>query len=443
RASLAAHQINLYGPDAEAAPALGVTPSDQVDPERFLAAAAAVGDRLDELALKSGDEATWIGLHSTQGRDWRLTPLGRDLYSGLPGVAVFLAQLAALTGEARHQRLARAAWSTVWNQRAAVRDIIHSIGGFDGHGGMLWALVQLERLWGGGELAIEAHAVVERMRDLVVEDEAYDVLAGAAGAIAGLLALHRAVPSDQTLAVAVACGEHLLERARPMARGAAWLSPAMKRIAAEPLTGFAHGAAGCGWALLELAAATGDDRFRRAALDAFEYERGLFEPELGTWREVRHIERSAVNVAVSQGDDIYMLAWCHGAPGIGLSRLRALRHRPDPELHAEAAVAIESTLARGFDRSHCLCHGDLGNAEVLLEAAAVLDDAPRWRAKANRAGGRVLESIATHGWRSGLPRGVEVPGLMTGLAGIGYGFLRLARPALIPSVLLLDPPVPG
>ncbi len=439
RASLAAHHINQYGPDG-AMPALGVTPSEQVDPERFLAAAAAVGDRLGELALESGGEATWIGLHSTQGRDWRLTPLGRDLYSGLPGVAVFLAQLAALTGEARYLNLARAAWSTVWNQRAAVRDIIRSIGGFDGHGGMLWALAQLDRLWGGEDLLAEAHAVVERMGDLVAEDEAYDVLAGAAGAIAGLLALHGAAPSDRILAVAAVCGEHLLERARPMARGAAWLSPAMKRIAAEPLTGFAHGAAGCGWAMLELAAATGDDRFRRAAVNAFEYERGLFEPELGTWREVRTIDRTSVNVALSAGDDIYMLAWCHGAPGIGLSRLRALRRLPDPELRAEAAIAVESTLARGFDRSHCLCHGDLGNAELLLEAGLALGDGPRWRAEANRAGGRVLESIATHGWRSGLPRGVEVPGLMTGLAGIGYGFLRLARPAQVPSVLLLDPP---
>jgi lantibiotic modifying enzyme len=36
---------------------------------------------------------------------------------------------------------------------------------------------------------------------------------------------------------------------------------------------------------------------------------------------------------------------------------------------------------------------------------------------------------------------VETPGLMTGVAGIGYGLLRLAAPLRVPSVLALAPPV--
>jgi lantibiotic modifying enzyme len=35
---------------------------------------------------------------------------------------------------------------------------------------------------------------------------------------------------------------------------------------------------------------------------------------------------------------------------------------------------------------------------------------------------------------------VESPGLMTGLAGIGYGLLRLAKPARVPSILTLEGP---
>lgn len=33
---------------------------------------------------------------------------------------------------------------------------------------------------------------------------------------------------------------------------------------------------------------------------------------------------------------------------------------------------------------------------------------------------------------------VESPGLLTGLAGIGYGLLRLAAPSAVPSVLLME-----
>jgi hypothetical protein len=45
-----------------------------------------------------------------------------------------------------------------------------------------------------------------------------------------------------------------------------------------------------------------------------------------------------------------------------------------------------------------------------------------------------------YGWVTGVPLGVETPGLMTGLAGIGYELLRLAAPERVPSVLLLAPP---
>lgn len=42
---------------------------------------------------------------------------------------------------------------------------------------------------------------------------------------------------------------------------------------------------------------------------------------------------------------------------------------------------------------------------------------------------------------TGVPFNVETPGLMTGLAGIGYGLLRLADPQNVPSVLLLELPL--
>ncbi|MFF4618758.1 hypothetical protein [Nonomuraea jabiensis] len=35
---------------------------------------------------------------------------------------------------------------------------------------------------------------------------------------------------------------------------------------------------------------------------------------------------------------------------------------------------------------------------------------------------------------------VQVPGLMTGLAGIGYGMLRAARPDRVPAVIALERP---
>src|SRR5262249_36920233 len=131
--------------------------------------------------------------------------------------------------------------------------------------------------------------------------------------------------------------------------------------------------------------------------------------------------------------------WCHGAPGIGMARLAALAHLDDTAVRAEIHVALRNTLRHGFGHNHSLCHGDLGNLDLFLLAGEHLG-APGGSAEAYRHGAAVLEDIRNHGYRCGVPDRVETPGLMTGLAGIGYGLLRLADPQRVPSVLTLAPP---
>jgi len=98
-------------------------------------------------------------------------------------------------------------------------------------------------------------------------------------------------------------------------------------------------------------------------------------------------------------------------------------------------------MTSGFGHNHSLCHGDLGNLELLREAARAWP-ASSWGKQADRVASNILCSIRTDGWLCGNPLQVESPGLMTGLAGIGYGLLRCAEPARVPSVLSLAAPVP-
>jgi lantibiotic modifying enzyme len=52
-----------------------------------------------------------------------------------------------------------------------------------------------------------------------------------------------------------------------------------------------------------------------------------------------------------------MTAWCHGAPGIGFSRLKSLGHLDNPEIREEIDTALVTTLEQGFGHDHSLCHG--------------------------------------------------------------------------------------
>jgi type 2 lantibiotic biosynthesis protein LanM len=431
RASLATLEVGVDR--GQWATRLLIEPHVVADHKGLLGAARAVGDRLDALALRDENNVNWIGLTPINGDYWTLAPLGLDLYGGLPGVTLFLAYLGAVTGENRYTALAEITLTTILCQVERDRSLITSIGGFTGWGGLMYTLAHLGTLWNQSALFSEAADIVNQLPNLIENDKEFDIIGGAAGCIASLISLYRCTPSDRTLAAAVQCGDRLIGCAQGMAHGIAWVTPAG---GTKPLAGFSHGAAGIASALLELAALTGEARFRAAALDAIAYERSLFSSEVGNWPDLREL-KTANTAADSQAH--FLTAWCHGASGIGLARLRSLEHLDDALVRSEIATALQTTLDKGFGGNHSLCHGDLGNLELLLQADQVLDHS-RWHAEVNRMAAIILESISQSGWLCGTPMGVESPGLMAGLAGIGYELLRLAEPTHVPSVLMLEPP---
>jgi class II lanthipeptide synthase len=400
--------------------------------ERLVASARAVGEWFEEMALRDGRHATWIGL-DFRNKVWSMVAMPDDLYAGLPGPALFLGYLGAATGEERWTALAREAVASLLAREEADAPGL-SIGAFTGWGGLVYALAQLGALWRDHDLLTAVERLTEQIVPKIADDEEIDVVGGSAGAILGLLALHRACGSQRALDAAVLCGEHLLARSHPAGPGLGWLT---KLAVERPQIGFSHGNAGIGLALVELGAAAGDARFLAAGLAGFAWEREAFWPELRRW------------LGGGEGppplESTTAMAWCYGAPGIGIARLQALRHVRQPAarrlLRGEAEQAVRWTLDRGFGENHCLCHGDLGNLDFLVQARRILRDRSLDEPIA-RETRKVLASIERDGWLCGTRGGVESPGLMNGFAGIGYGLLRLADPERVPSVLALAGPEP-
>jgi type 2 lantibiotic biosynthesis protein LanM len=416
----------------------------QAAPERLIQAACAVGDRLSERALLSEYGANWLGLTFIHEREWALLPAGLDLYSGVAGIALFLAYLGAVTGIAKYTDLAQAACTSVKEQVKEFRDSQWSVGAYSGWGGIIYLYTHLGMLWQDQALLDEAEELVKMLSDQVDKDQALDVLGGVAGCILSLLNLYRARPSAPTLATALRCGNRLLAQA---AQCGAESHPAAEAGEAlpstsRPLAGFSHGAAGMALSLLKLATVSRQDRFRQGACAAMAYERQLFSPERQNWPDLRDIVTMGIDPALLPGveETRFMATWCHGAPGIGLGRLASLPYYDDRMIHEEIAAALQTTLKEGFGLNHSLCHGDLGNLETILTAAQVLGDA-EYQAHVERLAAMILESIETRGWLTGIPMGVETPGLLTGISGIGYELLRLGAPERVPCLLVLEWPL--
>ncbi|HVY72362.1 MAG TPA: type 2 lanthipeptide synthetase LanM, partial [Verrucomicrobiae bacterium] len=272
--------------------------------DELRAAALAIARGLGDEAIRAGDGAAWIAPQLVPDTDrFSLAPLGLSLYDGQTGVAVFLAALSNLTGDPAPGALARAALDMhlkyLFDQRYRVwlRDM--SIGAGTGLGGVIYGLTLCARLLSRPELLEGASAAAAFIdQNLIAKDKKFEVIAGCAGAILGLLALHAETRDATVLARAVACGERLLAEEVAMTKSSEAYTPYA--------TGLSHGPAGLALALLRLHAATRDDRFRDAAAALIGRENQLYQSGPQNWPSWT---RDYTGTPAPE-----MAAWCHGAP---------------------------------------------------------------------------------------------------------------------------------
>ncbi|MFF0057188.1 type 2 lanthipeptide synthetase LanM [Streptomyces microflavus] len=364
------------------------------EPEQLLSAARSVGDQLVSLAYRHKERTNWIGLELLGERYWRLAPMAADLASGYTGPALFLAQLAALTGAERYAETAREALAPVPGLLDALHGRVDDLtvlgsGAFAGLGGIAYALAEVGSLLGDRAVLDLAGPATRLACAASAAEDGYGVRGGAAGGLVSLLAVHRTTGRAEAWRGAERCAE---------------------RISVAPLPeagGFAEGAAGIGWALLRFAAAGGGEQYRTAGLGA--------------------LRRAAVEVTGGR-------AWCEGAAGVALAIADSPDALADPDLSgwlAEQAGELADSAPLADDS---LCHGELGLLELLGHGALTGDRTP-WVRRA----GTLLAAADREGPRCGTPGHVPHPGLLTGLSGVGHGLLRAGFPDRIGSALLLNP----
>ncbi|RPK88305.1 Lanthionine synthetase C-like protein [Streptomyces sp. ADI98-12] len=383
-----------------AGPGRGPRPAFAPEPERLLAAARSLGDQLVSLAYRAADRANWLGLELLGDRYWRLGPMPADLAAGYCGPALFLAQLADVTGVARYAETASASLAPV----AGLLDALHEdptappavgSGAFAGLGGITYTLLEVERLLGEPACAESLPAALRLLEAAAAGERETGVGAGTAGGLAVLLAAHRATGRPETLRASGRCAERLAAAGPP----------------AGP--GFLDGSAGTGWALLRYAERSGAPRFREAGLEALREAVAALP---------------AANGAADEG-------WCHGRAGIALAVADSPAALADHRLAAWLTATARLLRGAGPRPDDSLCHGEAGLLELLGHGALA-----GARAGLVHRTGALLASVEDGGPRCGTPDHVPHAGLLTGLAGIGHGLLRAGFPDRVPSVLLLDLP---
>ncbi len=399
--------------------------------------ARAIANALEKTAIIDPDgSVNWIGLsYVPEAERFRLQVLDSGLYDGRCGVALFLAALDKVAGEPRSRDLALRTLQLLRrqiqtfdleSQQRMAR--LMGIGGGAGLGSLIYALVKVSQFLGDETLLADAQALADWMTpELIAADKKLDIMSGAAGAILGLLSLHKVTKNTTVLEKAIACGQHLLSY-QVSYKGA---PKAWQTLGEQPLTGFSHGTAGISYALLQLYTATQNQDYYEAALAGIEYERSVFSESQANWPDFRSVE-------LNQPPG-FPVRWCHGAAGIGLGRLGSLGIIDFPEIEREIEIALQTTQNYSLQDSDHLCCGNLGRIEVLLVGAQRCSRSDWHQAALQNAANVVARAKQTGAYQmfTNLPSSVFHPSLFRGTAGIGYELLRLATDNL-PSVLLWD-----
>jgi lantibiotic modifying enzyme len=331
-------------------------------PRPYLDAALEAARWIDASAVKTDHGLTW----PADPNDAK--SVGTTLYSGSPGVVLFLLELHRATGDPAH--LDRA--------RRGADHLIASIDGesdtglYTGLAGIGFTLIETANLTRDGRYRDGARRAADRIAALakpvetgVEWNDVTDIISGSAGT--GLFLLYAAKelerPSYRDLAVRA--GRRLVALARAGGTGEKWaMTPKFARL----MPNFSHGTAGIAYFLATLSAETGEKAFLDHAVQGGRYLQSVAKTD-GDICLIFHNE--------PDGKDLYYLSWCHGPAGTARLFYRLHQVTKDPQwlewVHKSArgtmATGIPEQRQPGYWNNVSQCCGDAGVAMFFLDIA--------------------------------------------------------------------------
>lgn len=383
------------------------------DPERCLLELAHVMERQ---ALRDSGRATWLTTEEHPHHGVTVQTMGPDLYGGTSGVGLFLCAAGQILGESSLTSLGQNALAKALDDVANRIASEHQFGFYAGASGVAWALKTAGQIIGDDQCSELAHSIVERLSRMTPSVEV-DLVGGTAGYIALILGSDSSFGEHRPRAVRLA--ERLAESGTKTEAGTYWA------ISNTPyssgLIGMAHGTSGVSMALAQVQSFD-DHTLSTVDLDAIEdvvrsalaYEDFWYNPDRSNWPDFRAVPTSFRSRTARFP---YQTAWCHGLPGVALSRMAM-----PPTFNGPVAPGLDPMREYlGKWRKQRLpalglCHGAIGVAWIL----DILEESPLHA-------GALAEALDVVFTDNTLKEALfhSPPGVMNGSGGVGLALLAV------------------
>lgn len=175
----------------------------------------------------------------------------------------------------------------------------------------------------------------------------------------------------------------------------------------------AHGSSGILMAYAELLRVTGEKAYEEKIQKILLYENFLYSKKYENWLDLRVPGKIRV-----------MNAWCHGAPGILLARMKLAEAGVQTE--KDIRLAATALFTQNPGRHMCLCHGAAGNLLIMNRYLSKYGKHNQTYVRTYEA---LLFDLLLHmpEYAKDLVYESQNPGFMNGLAGVGYALLELYK----------------
>jgi hypothetical protein len=416
--------------------------------ETFLAEAIRIGNEIIEKAEsdKNGKFIRTITMDHEMAVTWQLSGC---IYDGTGGVALFLMELYRVSGERSYllNAVEFCKWTISYYKQ--VKDAHPSF--LTGLAGAAFVSYKIYELTGNKYFLNECLKILKSLTtNTKINSLMSEYISGLSGTLFVLLYVYSGTGRKDLLIQIKEYTNRLISRAHLYSQGVYW-----DRLHSyvKSLCGFSHGGSGIGMVFLELGKIFKNDVFNLVAEQAFLYEKKHYNKKNNNWLDFRkgaYREKELLQhkAAYLNNDFDFFTdniqddtnAWCHGAAGIGLSRVKAYDYlgKYGKELNMTIKKTISSDIKNLREYvSPTLCHGYGGNAELFIFASSFAnkhglkknaEHIAEWIINRKKTGNSYLSGYLNAGQ-------TEDYSLFVGNAGIGYFLLRLLEPDKVPSIL--------
>lgn len=403
------------------------------DKSNYLKIALSIGNDVIEKSIAGSQhneiDRSWYGPF-IEGKNEIYTNLdnvGLDLYKGNGGISLFLASLYKKSNDMRFRKAAEEA---IIPSYYFLTDCIYGdeskidfrVGAFDGVAGIVYTLY-----WVGELIEVDRYKnkAIEYIlhiaeRKVKIPKDNIDILSGVCGLLSVTIFLcekSKDIIEKQKLINAANEFYRIVENAI--------VNDKDNTFSCEGHTGFAHGTSGIATVLGRFYNLTKNENILFLIQKLLDYDRSMYDEKTNNWFVNSNKEKTSY-------------AWCHGAPGILLSRILIKEYGyNDEKIDDEIKNALNETIKFGFGNNDTFCHGDVGNLEIVKYVAKSLKN-EELENNCKYTFSKLVDGYISKRWNKPLLGHGEVYSLMVGMGGLGYSLLLNMDSSDLPKFLWLE-----